>query len=61
LKGPSEDTSVPFARGKKAISGEGGGRRERLGRERGWGRGFRGRWEYDLVLGGGKGTKGTKL
>jgi hypothetical protein len=45
LKGPSEDTSVPF--GKE--SNHKGGWREVPGRERGWGVG---RGEHDLVYGG---------
>ena len=56
LKCPSEDTSVPLGREKKAItSGEGG---RDLGEEMGGvGRSRGGRGEPDLVLGEGKGLK----
>jgi hypothetical protein len=50
LKGPSEDSSVPFWRKKKAITCEEGGRD--LGEK---GNGKRG--EHDLVLGEGKRLK----
>jgi hypothetical protein len=45
LKGPSEESSVPLRREKKAIMGRGGGHRWREGS--GWGRGYggkRGTW-----------------
>jgi hypothetical protein len=53
LKGPSEDTLVPFERERKAITSGGVGRG--LGRK--VGRGWWGRDEPDLVLGEGKGLK----
>ena len=52
LKCPSEDTSVPHGREKKAIIS---GRRKGLGRE--CGERLEGRGESDLVLGVGKGLK----
>jgi hypothetical protein len=55
LMGPTEDTSVPLGREKKAItSGEGG---RDLGGKVDGGRNGRGRGKPDQILGKGKGLK----
>jgi hypothetical protein len=55
LKCPSEDTSVPLGREKKAISS--GERGTWEGKWKRWVGALRGRGELDLVLGEGKGLK----